>query len=138
MKTAVIQFNFYFWWKRRNGNDESSILNDLILLIEEISNSINPELTASIEKRNLILEGTNEKRDHLFELYSNSAKKFEDLEKKYLEETGIPKIKIKQNNRKILDPKLHKLANFQGGDIVGINKKLNEGYFSDLGINVIG
>ena len=43
----------------------------------------------------------------------------------------------KQNNRKILDPKLHKLANFQGGDIQGINKKLNEGYFSDLGINAI-
>ena len=43
----------------------------------------------------------------------------------------------KQNNKRILDPKLHKLANFQGGDIVGINKKLNEGYFSDLGINAI-
>ena len=44
----------------------------------------------------------------------------------------------KQNNRSILDPKLHELANFQGGDIVGINKKLNEGYFSDLGINLSG
>ena len=38
----------------------------------------------------------------------------------------------KQNNRRILDPKLHKLANFQGGDIEGIYKKLNEGYFSYL------
>jgi len=43
----------------------------------------------------------------------------------------------KQNNKKILDPKLHKLANFHGGDILGINKKLNEGYFSDLGVNAI-
>ena len=43
----------------------------------------------------------------------------------------------KQNNKKIPDPKLHKLANFNGGDILGINKKINEGYFSDLGVNAI-
>ncbi|MFQ6610673.1 MAG: alpha-amylase family glycosyl hydrolase, partial [Fidelibacterota bacterium] len=31
----------------------------------------------------------------------------------------------------------HPLANFQGGDISGIHKKLEDGYFSDLGINTL-
>ena len=40
-----------------------------------------------------------------------------------------------QNNKKINDPRLHELANFHGGDIQGISKKIEEGYFKDLGIN---
>ncbi len=76
----------------KTSNDE------ITSLIEEIKKSINPELSASLEKRNLILQGVSKERDHLYELYNNSAKKFDDLEQKYLNETGIPKIKIKQNN----------------------------------------
>jgi len=67
-------------------------------IINNIKKCINPELTASLEKRNLILSGVNESRDRLYELYNNSESKFIDLEQKYLNETGIPKIKIKHNN----------------------------------------
>ena len=41
------------------------------------------------------------------------------------------------NNKPINDPKLHRLANFMGGDILGIKEKLDEGYFSNLGINAL-
>ena len=41
------------------------------------------------------------------------------------------------NNESILDPKLHYLTNFLGGDLRGIIDKLNDNYFSDLGINAI-
>ena len=41
------------------------------------------------------------------------------------------------NNKKVNDPKLHPLANFMGGDIKGINLKMNQGYFDNLGINTI-
>ena len=71
---------------------------EIQLIIKNIQDSINPELSASIEKRNLILAGFDTNRDHLFDLYANSAGKFDDLERKYLNETGIPKIKIKHNN----------------------------------------
>ena len=41
------------------------------------------------------------------------------------------------NNESILDPKLHYLTNFIGGDLRGIIEKINDNYFSDLGINTI-
>jgi cyclomaltodextrinase / maltogenic alpha-amylase / neopullulanase len=41
------------------------------------------------------------------------------------------------NNAPVEDPELHHLANFKGGDIPGVNKKLDEGYFSSLGINAL-
>ncbi len=41
------------------------------------------------------------------------------------------------NNRKINDPRLHDLTNFIGGDLEGITKKINDDYFSELGINTI-
>ena len=43
----------------------------------------------------------------------------------------------KSNNAPVIDPELHHLANFKGGDISGIHKKLEDGYFSSLGINAI-
>ena len=41
------------------------------------------------------------------------------------------------NNESVLDPKLHYLTNFIGGDLRGIIEKINDNYFSDLGINTI-
>ncbi|MFH1851805.1 MAG: alpha-amylase family glycosyl hydrolase, partial [Candidatus Neomarinimicrobiota bacterium] len=41
------------------------------------------------------------------------------------------------NTSKAGDADLHPLADFHGGDIAGINAKLEEGYFRDLGINAI-
>ncbi len=41
------------------------------------------------------------------------------------------------NNRPTKDRAVHPKANYHGGDIVGITKKINDGYFDDLGINTI-
>jgi len=41
----------------------------------------------------------------------------------------------KNNNQPIKDTKLHQLANFNGGDLVGIKKKAEEKYFEDLNIS---
>jgi len=43
----------------------------------------------------------------------------------------------KENDRPVNDPEILPKANFMGGDIVGITKKIKEGYFTDLGINTI-
>ena len=77
---------------------EKKYLQKVNRLIQSIVQSINSELGASLEKGNLILTGICPTRDHLFELFTNSSQKFDDLEKKYLSETNIPKIKIKNNN----------------------------------------
>ena len=68
-------------------------LKEVLEVSNKILTTINSELSASLDKRNLILPGVNKNRDQLHELYANSAKKFEALEKKYLEETGIQKLK---------------------------------------------
>ncbi len=41
------------------------------------------------------------------------------------------------NDSAIIDPDIHPKMNFQGGDIVGVTKKLSDGYLSDLGINTL-
>jgi glycosidase len=41
------------------------------------------------------------------------------------------------NNKPIHDPKLHDLANFMGGDFAGIQEKIKDGYFNDLGVNTL-
>lgn len=41
------------------------------------------------------------------------------------------------NNRPTKDRAIHPKANFHGGDITGITKKIKDGYFKDLGINTI-
>ena len=43
----------------------------------------------------------------------------------------------KENNHPVNDPEVAERANYQGGDIEGITQKLNEEYFSDLGINTL-
>ena len=42
-----------------------------------------------------------------------------------------------KNNEPVKDSKLHPLANFNGGDLVGIKKKAEENYFEDLNISSI-
>ncbi|MCK4665031.1 MAG: alpha-glucosidase C-terminal domain-containing protein [Bacteroidales bacterium] len=43
----------------------------------------------------------------------------------------------KDNDKPVEDPEILPKANYYGGDISGITKKINDGYFSDLGINTI-
>jgi len=42
-----------------------------------------------------------------------------------------------ENNRPTNDPDIHPRANYYGGDIVGITKKIEDGYFQQLGVNTI-
>ncbi len=42
-----------------------------------------------------------------------------------------------QNDAPVLEDDLNPMANFQGGDIAGIRRKLDEGYFSDLGVSAL-
>lgn len=42
-----------------------------------------------------------------------------------------------ENTKKIDDPNIHQRANYHGGDIEGIIKKIEEGYFEELGVNTI-
>ncbi|MDD3095763.1 MAG: alpha-amylase family glycosyl hydrolase [Candidatus Neomarinimicrobiota bacterium] len=41
------------------------------------------------------------------------------------------------NNKPIIHGELAERANFRGGDLYGIIKKLDEGYFNDLGVNTL-
>jgi len=41
------------------------------------------------------------------------------------------------NTRKVNDPNVHTKANYYGGDILGVTKKIQEGFFADLGVNTI-
>jgi len=42
-----------------------------------------------------------------------------------------------ENNRPTNDPDIHPRANYHGGDIAGITKKIEDGYFQKLGVNTI-
>ncbi|MDD3568630.1 MAG: alpha-amylase family glycosyl hydrolase [Bacteroidales bacterium] len=41
------------------------------------------------------------------------------------------------NDQPVDDPEIHPKANYYGGDIAGITKKITDGYFAELGINTI-
>jgi cyclomaltodextrinase len=41
------------------------------------------------------------------------------------------------NNRKVIDPNVKAKANYYGGDLEGIRKKINDGYFRSLNINTL-
>ena len=43
----------------------------------------------------------------------------------------------KENDDPILDDKVPSIANYMGGDLIGIDKKIKEGYFKDLGVNTL-
>jgi glycosidase len=42
-----------------------------------------------------------------------------------------------KNDKKVDDPEILPKANFFGGDLAGVTKKIKDGYFEDLGINTI-
>lgn len=42
-----------------------------------------------------------------------------------------------ENNRPTDNPDIHPRANYHGGDIAGITKKIESGYFQELGVNTI-
>lgn len=42
-----------------------------------------------------------------------------------------------ENDQPVDDPEIHPKANYYGGDIAGITRKITDGYFEELGINTI-
>jgi len=41
------------------------------------------------------------------------------------------------NDKPVADPEIHPKANYQGGDIDGLRRKIDEGFFEELGVNGI-
>ncbi|MFT6069891.1 MAG: DNA mismatch repair protein MutS [Bacteriovoracaceae bacterium] len=72
------------------------------LLLEELTSNIektiNDEIGATLEKGNLIKKGANKKRDRLSKLSQNAHNEMNEMEERYRNETGIPKLRIKYNN----------------------------------------
>lgn len=71
---------------------------DFLKLAEEIVNTINDELGATLEKGNLIKFGVSKERDKLWKLCQNTEEEVAKLEEKYRKKSGISKLKIKSNN----------------------------------------
>ncbi len=63
-----------------------------------ISETLNDEIGASLDKGNLIKKGANKRRDKLAKLSEGAIDELIKLEARYREETGIQKLKIKSNN----------------------------------------
>jgi len=82
------------WFNWPSKKDESSLLK----LGQRINESINDEVGASLEKGNLIREGFSKDRDHLANMDGDILAKFDKMEKKYRDQTGILKLRIKSNN----------------------------------------
>lgn len=70
-------------------------LADLAIKIRE---TLNDEVGASLEKGNLIKSGADKQRDKLAKLSYNASEELLKLEKRYREETGIQKLRVKFNN----------------------------------------
>ncbi len=73
-------------------------LNKLKNLAKEITDTLNDEIGASLDKGNLIKTGVNKERDRLFNLHQNVAEELLVMENQLREKTGILKLKIKSNN----------------------------------------
>ena len=71
---------------------------DFLKLAEEISQTINDELGASLENGNLIKFSVDKERDKLWKLCQNTEEELSKLEEKYRQKSGIMKLKIKSNN----------------------------------------
>jgi DNA mismatch repair protein MutS len=67
-------------------------------LSKSILESINDEVGASLDKGNLIKEGFSKDRDHLAHMDGDIQAKFDKMEKRYRDQTGIIKLRIKSNN----------------------------------------
>ena len=77
---------------------KSSELKKLKTIAKKIEDCVNDEIGASLEKGNLIRPGFDKERDRLAQMSSNTANQLLDLENRYREETGIPKLRVKSNN----------------------------------------
>lgn len=73
-------------------------LQEIVSLAFEITQTINDEIGASLEKGNLIKEGVNKGRDRLAKLHLNITDELLKMENELKEKTGILKLKIKSNN----------------------------------------
>jgi len=82
------------WFVWPSKKQESS----LIKLAQLIDISINDEVGAALEKGNLIKEGYSKDRDQLAHMDETIKAKFDKLERKYRDQTGILKLRIKSNN----------------------------------------
>lgn len=63
-----------------------------------ITDTLNDEIGASLEKGNLIKEGVDKNRDRLAKLHLNVAEELLKMEARLKEESGILKLRIKSNN----------------------------------------
>lgn len=67
-------------------------------LAENIANTLNDEIGASLEKGNLIKPGVDKNRDRLANLHITVGEELLEMENKLKAETGILKLRIKSNN----------------------------------------
>ncbi|MDH5580270.1 MAG: DNA mismatch repair protein MutS [Bdellovibrionales bacterium] len=67
-------------------------------LSNQILETLNDEIGASLEKGNLILPKVHKQRDKFKKLLTHSSKELEVLEEKYKKKSGISKLRIKSNN----------------------------------------
>jgi cyclomaltodextrinase / maltogenic alpha-amylase / neopullulanase len=83
------------------------------------------DLLIPLAKKKAITEPATLKRDdfHSSVLYFMMVDRFHDGDS--------------TNNKPLDDPRVHFRANYQGGDLAGITKKIKEGYFKQLGVNTI-
>lgn len=77
---------------------KKSELTSLKSIASKIEKTINDEIGASLDKGNLIKPGSDKERDRLSKLSTNVANELLELEARYREETGIPKLRVKSNN----------------------------------------
>ncbi|WP_127714733.1 DNA mismatch repair protein MutS [Halobacteriovorax sp. HLS] len=75
-----------------------SQLKSLKSIAKNIEDCVNDEIGAALDKGNLIKEGFSPERDRLAQLSTNTANELLELENRYREETGIPKLRVKSNN----------------------------------------
>lgn len=80
---------------RKLSKKEWEILNSLE---QKITETINDEIGASLDKGNLIKAGCSKKRDKLAKLNTNANEELKEIEARYREETGISKLRVKSNN----------------------------------------
>jgi DNA mismatch repair protein MutS len=71
---------------------------ELTTLKELLQGAVNDEIGVTLEKGNFFNKGFNKKRDKLARLSTNVDEELIKLETKYREETGIQKLRIKNNN----------------------------------------
>ena len=73
-------------------------IQSLRAIYKNITDTINPDIGANLDKGNLIKKGRHQDRDRLAGLLQNTTEELAKLERKYRELTGIQKLKIKSNN----------------------------------------